>query len=113
MNAAWLKLCLPVADVGVPLLEDALLACGALSVSVVDGHSTIGGGSAPGSALATRLVAVTHASLSASRLEAHLRSRDLPIIARIEHGQLLLDLRTVDPRDDAVLAAAFDGLPDH
>ncbi len=86
---------------------------GALSVSVVDGHSTIGGGSAPGSALATRLVAVTHASLSASRLEAHLRSRDLPIIARIEHGQLLLDLRTVDPGDDAVLAAAFDGLPDH
>ena len=41
MNAAWLKLCLPVDDVGVPLLEDALLACGALSVSVAarDDHT--------------------------------------------------------------------------
>lgn len=88
------------------------LARAALSVSVIDGHSTIGGGSAPGSTLPTRLVAVTHASLSASRLEAHLRGRDLPIIARIDHGQLLLDLRTVNPEDDGILAAAFDDLPD-
>jgi L-seryl-tRNA(Ser) seleniumtransferase len=68
---------------------------------VVDGVSTIGGGSVPGSELPTRLVAI---ALPAERLDATLRSANPPVIGRIEHDRLLLDLRTVDPADDARLA---------
>jgi L-seryl-tRNA(Ser) seleniumtransferase len=78
-----------------------LLAAAGVSNTVVDGVSTIGGGSVPGSELATRLVAI---ALPAERLEALLRTGEPPVIARIESGRLLLDLRTVDPADDSRLA---------
>jgi L-seryl-tRNA(Ser) seleniumtransferase len=73
------------------------------TADVIDGSSTIGGGSAPGSAVPTRLVRVLHASLSADALEARLRLQDPPVIARIENDRVVLDLRTVDPKDDGVL----------
>lgn len=68
--------------------------------TVIDGISTIGGGSAPGSALPTRLVAIEGASRSVTEIEARLRASDTPVIARIENNRLLLDLRTVEPADD-------------
>jgi L-seryl-tRNA(Ser) seleniumtransferase len=87
----------------------AVLSSRGMSAEVVDGHSMVGGGSAPGSTLPTRVVVVTHPSLSASQLEDRLRSRPIPVIARIEHDRLLLDLRTVDPADDAALGEAVSG----
>ena len=77
---------------------------GNVTGEIVDGFSTIGGGSAPGSALATALVALSHASMSAAQLEARLRRSTPPVIARIQDGRVVLDLRTVAPEDDATLA---------
>jgi len=85
-------------------LADALSALG-IRASVVDGESTIGGGSAPGTTLPTKLVAIEHTS--AQQLERRLREHDVPIIARIDHDRVLLDLRTVDPSDDRILLAPF------
>ena len=79
---------------------------------VMDGESTVGGGSAPGSTLPTRLVAVTDRNSSAATLELRLRSYTIPIVARIENDRVLLDLRTVDPDDDATIAAAFSSAAD-
>lgn len=84
-----------------------LLSSRGLSATVIDGESTVGGGSAPGSILPTRLVAVAHPSLSATTLEARIRSHEIPIIGRIDSGRVVLDPRTVDPDDDAIVAAAF------
>jgi L-seryl-tRNA(Ser) seleniumtransferase len=82
----------------------ARLASAGISADLVDGHSTIGGGSAPGSALPTRLVAVSAASRTASQLESALRSGMPAVIARIEHDRVVLDLRTVFPEQDHLLA---------
>jgi L-seryl-tRNA(Ser) seleniumtransferase len=84
-------------------LGAALRAAG-LTVALMDGHSTIGGGSAPGSALPTRLVAVTHPTLSPDNFEEALRALDPPVIARIEDDRVVIDLRTVAPNDDERLA---------
>jgi L-seryl-tRNA(Ser) seleniumtransferase len=84
-----------------------LLTSEGFSGTVVDGESTVGGGSAPGATLPTRLVAVTHPTLSAAKLEARIRSADIPVIARIEHDRVLLDPRTIDPDDDALVIEAF------
>jgi L-seryl-tRNA(Ser) seleniumtransferase len=73
---------------------------------VIDGVSTVGGGSAPGSELPTRLVELQRDGLSADQIEAHLRSLDPPVIGRIENDRVVLDLRTVLPIDDAQLARA-------
>jgi L-seryl-tRNA(Ser) seleniumtransferase len=78
------------------------LAAAGLAVTIVDGRSTIGGGSAPGSALPTRLVAV---ALPADPLASALRARRPPVIARIADNRVVLDLRTVPPAADGELAA--------
>ena len=78
-----------------------------IRVEVVDGGSVIGGGAAPSSILPTRLLAVTSADLSADELSSRLRHSDPPIIARVEEGRVLLDLRTVFPDQDALIAAAL------
>ena len=70
-----------------------------------DGISTIGGGSAPGSQLPTREVTIASSNGSADALEAALRTSDPPVIARIEDGRVVIDLRTVRTEDDETLAA--------
>jgi L-seryl-tRNA(Ser) seleniumtransferase len=53
------------------------------------------------------LLALTCEGLSADELAARLRSSETPIIARVEEGCVLLDLRTVFPEQDAAVAAAL------
>ena len=70
----------------------------AVRAESIDGISTIGGGSAPGSALPTRLVA--HRARERERAGTALdgaRRRAPPVIARIEDDRVVLDLRTVAP----------------
>lgn len=74
---------------------------------IIDGDSVIGGGAAPSSVLPTRLLALTGADLSADELASRLRACDPPIIARVEEGRVLLDLRTVFPDQDQLIAKAF------
>jgi L-seryl-tRNA(Ser) seleniumtransferase len=78
-----------------------------IEADLIDGESLIGGGSAPSSVLPTRLIAITAKNLSANELAAGLRRSDPPIIARVEDGRVLLDLRTVFPAQDDVLRQAL------
>jgi L-seryl-tRNA(Ser) seleniumtransferase len=78
-----------------------------ITCRMLDGMSAIGGGSAPGSALPTRLVAVEVAGLSAAAFEARLRAGDPPVVARIQNDIVVLDLRTVGDEEDAELAGAI------
>ena len=71
-----------------------------LECEAVDGDSTVGGGSASGSRLPTKLLAVSRTGLSAPAFAARLRQLDLPIVGRIQQDRVMLDLRTVTPDDD-------------
>jgi L-seryl-tRNA(Ser) seleniumtransferase len=68
---------------------------------IVDGHSTVGGGSLPGETLPTKLVALPVASPDS--LAARLRAGDPPVVARIEDDRLVLDPRTVLPEEERAL----------
>ena len=81
-----------------------------LKLDLLDGESVIGGGAAPSAVLPTRLIALTHAQLSADELCSRLRAASPPVIARVEEGRVLLDLRTVFPSEDATLATALASL---
>ena len=81
-----------------------------LKLDLLDGESVIGGGAAPSAVLPTRLIALTDATLSADELCSRMRASDPPIIARVEEGRVLLDLRTVFPQQDATLATALASL---
>ena len=81
-----------------------------LSVDVIDGRSAIGGGSAPDVEPPTRLLAIAHPSKSANEIEAELRGGATPIVARIQDGRVVLDVRTVAPEDDATLIERLSSL---
>ena len=68
---------------------------------VVESNSTIGGGSLPEQELQTWCLAIT--PNSAKRFISRLRQLNPPVIARIENEQVLLDPRTVLPKDEEVL----------
>lgn len=78
-----------------------------LHVEIIEGESVIGGGAAPSSVLPTRLLALTCADLSADELAARLRACDPPIVARVDEGRVLLDLRTVFETQDSLVSAAL------
>lgn len=81
-----------------------------LHIEVIDGESVIGGGAAPSAVLPTRLLAVTCKGLSADEISARLRASDPPIVARVEEGRVLLDLRTAFPEQDQAVVAGLQKL---
>ena len=78
-----------------------------LNLNIVKGFSVIGGGSTPSQQLGTWLISLRSKTHSASKIDALLRSLDPPILARFDMGSVLLDLRTVFPQDDVLLAKAL------
>ncbi|HJS98598.1 MAG TPA: L-seryl-tRNA(Sec) selenium transferase [Terriglobales bacterium] len=80
---------------------------GRLGLEMVDGRSIVGGGAAPAASLPTRLLAVTCEGLSADELAARLRTCEPPVIARVEEGRVLLDLRTVFQEQDELVTRAL------
>jgi L-seryl-tRNA(Ser) seleniumtransferase len=77
------------------------------NVDVVDGESVIGGGAAPSSVLPSRVLALSRPDLNADEISTRLRNSDPPVIARVEDERLLLDLRTVFPEQDQIVAEAL------
>ncbi len=68
---------------------------------VMEAKSTIGGGSLPGETLPTWVLALSVSS--ADKFMENLRREQMPIIARIDNDQVLLDPRTVLPEQDKSL----------
>ena len=81
-----------------------------LEVEVVESRAVLGGGSAPGTSLPSRAVAVTSGESSADRVLVALREWETPIVARVEDERVLLDLRTVEEAQDAVITAALESV---
>jgi L-seryl-tRNA(Ser) seleniumtransferase len=71
---------------------------------VVDTEAVPGGGTVPGVTIPSVGIA-----LDGDR-SAALRRNDPPVIARVSDGRTILDLRSVDPTDDPVVAKAVAGL---
>ena len=100
---------LPAEEIGrrAQALAGTLNANPKLKIELMEGSSVIGGGAAPGATLPTFLLAITSQDLSADDLASRLRAHQPPIVARVEQGRVLLDLRTVFPEQDAIVAGAL------
>ena len=66
-----------------------------LNALCIEDSSRLGSGSLPEQNIPTRVVALTHASMSAEELGAKLRASKPPIFTRIQDGRVLLDPRTI------------------
>jgi L-seryl-tRNA(Ser) seleniumtransferase len=78
-----------------------------LNIEIIDGESVIGGGAAPSAVLPTKLLAITSEEFSAEEISTCLRRSNPPIIARVEEGRVLVDLRTAFPEQDGALIQAL------
>jgi L-seryl-tRNA(Ser) seleniumtransferase len=74
-----------------------------LDTEVLPTDSVAGGGTNPGATLPSFAVGLRAKHLNADNLAALLRTLDPPVIARIHEGLVLLDLRTVPAKDDALV----------
>jgi L-seryl-tRNA(Ser) seleniumtransferase len=61
--------------------------------------------------LATVLIAIKAAHMSAATLEERLRGFRIPIITRTERDRVMIDLRTVSLEEEAIILDAISTLP--
>ena len=81
-----------------------------LKVSLLESDSALGGGAGPTANLPTTAISLTHDELSAEDIERQLRASEPPVVARIFENQVMIDLRTVFPDEEAALITAIRGL---
>ena len=81
-----------------------------IEATIISGQSAVGGGSGPNVHPQTALIALKHHTLTADEVELKLRHSSPPIIARIADGLVLIDLRTVDTRDEPDLLRALTSM---
>jgi L-seryl-tRNA(Ser) seleniumtransferase len=80
-------------------------SCRGLDIEGAPCSSLVGGGAAPGWDLPSHGVAIGGAA--ADELLRRLRGNDPPIVARIEDGRVLLDMRTIFPAEEAEIITAL------
>lgn len=74
------------------------------------GEATIGGGSVPTQTIPSWCVVVTPQGMRLDDMTKSLRTGNPAVVPRVQHGQIWLDLRSVFPRQDQDLVAAFTAL---
>lgn len=83
----------------------------AIAVAVESGESAAGAGALPEQPLPTSVVALRPLSCGAQALADELRRGEVPVVVRLRDGAVLLDPRTLFPRDEeelpGLLAAAL------
>ena len=81
-----------------------------LSADLTPAQSVVGGGTTPGASLPSFAVSLHHNDHTEEALAALLRKLDPPVVGRVCEGHVLLDLRTISPQDDDLLASMLRSL---
>ena len=76
-------------------------------IIIRDGCSHVGGGALPLQEIPTKLVAVRPKYISPNQLERSMRMNQVPIIARIEKDEVVLDMRTLLEGDEEIITVFF------
>jgi len=80
---------------------------GGVGARAAEGQGVVGGGTFPGVKLPSWTVRIQMRGLSSQDLVHRLRTQALPVVARVEDDEVVLDLRTVGAMDDPVLQEAL------
>jgi L-seryl-tRNA(Ser) seleniumtransferase len=78
-----------------------------LTLRVRPDTAYVGGGSLPDQAMKTWVVEVQPAGLSDEQLAYRLRTGTPAVVGRLSEGKLLLDVRTIFPEQEGLLAEAI------
>lgn len=89
------------------LKELLAAACKGLELEIEACTGKVGGGSAPTCQLSGFGVSVRKDGLSAQKLERRLRKAPVPVIVRVSHDRVLVDVRTLTNEELPLVANAF------
>ena len=78
-----------------------------LEAVIIDASSCVGGGALPLQELPTKCVGVRIKGLSVNRIERLVRETTPPIIGRIENDLFVMDMRTVQDEEIAIIASTL------
>ena len=81
---------------------------GNCNARVIKGHSQMGSGSLPGRDIPTRVIVLSPTNMTPDELAYKLRKNVPPIFTRIESGAVVMDFRTVFPKDVQHLVEAME-----
>ena len=86
-----------------------LLPSSDAKMEIADGFSLAGGGSTPDQSLPSKIIRVSSQKYAAAKLEQRLRgpANGVSVIARVEEDRVILDLRTVFPEQEPLLATSL------
>jgi L-seryl-tRNA(Ser) seleniumtransferase len=86
-----------------------LLPSSDAKMEIADGFSLAGGGSTPDQSLPSKVIRVSSQKYAAAKLEQRLRrpANGVSVIARVEKDRVILDLRTVFPEQEPLLATSL------
>ncbi len=76
-------------------------------IEIVEDESEVGGGALPLQKLSTYCVAIEPEEISLGELDCFMRSRKIPVVARIKNETYLLDMRTVFEDEIEVVAESL------
>jgi len=80
---------------------------GNILVRLQDGFSRVGGGAMPLEEIRSRLLCISSHNIPVSKIESFFRFYNPPIIVRIEKSLVLIDLRTIQEKELAIVAEAI------
>ncbi len=83
---------------------------GTFLAEIRDDNSRVGGGALPLQGLPTKAIAIKPVYVSVESLEESLRRYDPPIIARIDDGRLLMDVRTLQEGESEIVEEAIKSI---
>lgn len=89
-------------------LKAGLFDMANMAADIEQSLAYVGGGTLPEQDLQSVAVAISHKNLSAEKLSAVLRGCSVPVIARIEKGRVVLDMRTVTDADVPLIVEALN-----
>jgi len=78
-----------------------------LQAVIINASSRVGGGALPLQELPTRCVGVSIQGLSANRIDRIMREAAPPVIGRIENDMFVMDMRTLQDEEVAIIASTF------
>ncbi|HEY2796255.1 MAG TPA: L-seryl-tRNA(Sec) selenium transferase [Thermoanaerobaculia bacterium] len=81
-----------------------------LAAEIEPSQAAFGGGTSPEKLFPSRALALRSTARSADALAAVLRDASPPVVGRVERGRVLLDLRSILPEEDALVATALTAL---
>ena len=81
-----------------------------LHASVERSEAAFGGGTSPEKLFESRALSVTDRTTPADTLAESLRRQSPPVIGRVERGRVILDLRSIQPEEDPIVARALHAM---